>query len=299
MRLDIFCCCEIRCTCADLFLSHRLSARARSRVRGSRATRTQRALNWPPHVHTHNSHYFVIILSITLRRRGPSQIYTHTVWTRVGDSLESHDSGVDAWVDATSVMMTATSPARAPKEPTAWSTLLASDVEAHPSENRPTALVVPASAASVEQASRRPAPSGTRGSSCDRSHATRGPKHSSSRSRAPHAPLPLRRSCPPRRLAASTARAATASKSAPSHSTCAQGAGAASEAGARVEARAMAGEGEARRPSHSMPICTSACVCVSTLAHASGSSSAAGYTARRPVSPSWLGLGLGLGSGLG
>ena len=128
-------------------------------------------------------------------------------------------------MDVTSVMMTATSPARAPKEPTAWSPPLASDVEAHPSEHRPTALVVPASAASVEQASRRPAPSGTRGSSCAPSHATRGPKHSSSRSRAPHAPLPLRRSCPPRRLAASTARAATASKSAPSHSTCAQGSG--------------------------------------------------------------------------
>ena len=52
-------------------------------------------------------------------------------------------------MDVTSVMMTATSPARAPKEPTAWSPPLASDVEAHPSEHRPTALVVPASATSV------------------------------------------------------------------------------------------------------------------------------------------------------
>ena len=122
----------------------------------------------------------------------------------------------------TSVMMTATSPARTPKEPTARSTLLASN-EARPSEHCPIALAAPTSATSAEQASRRAAPSGTRGASGDTSHAARGPKHSSSRSRAAHAPLPQRCSCQPRRVAASTACAATASKSDPSHSTCAQG----------------------------------------------------------------------------
>eukprot|EP00964_Phaeocystis_antarctica_P088516 scaffold56327_cov68-Phaeocystis_antarctica.AAC.12 len=140
-------------------------------------------------------------------------------------------------------MRTATSPARTPKEPTARSTLLASD-EAHSSEHCPIALAGPASAASTEQASRRAAPSGTRGSSGDASHAARGPKHSSSRSRVAHALLPLRRCCRPSRVAASTACAATASKSVSSHSTCAQGSGTASEAGVGVEALLMTGDGE-------------------------------------------------------